>query len=280
MSRATDHRSFFDIAWAWSAVTGEPSSMVMDALVRSFWRGEFEPDGKSRLFALIQSDSPSAERLPGNYANTENGLTVKIGNDDKAYVTAERKQHWLLRRQVADVLCGMPEYCPWPWDGSDEGLVGLSTIPFEVWPIKMRDERYKQWHIQREHIAEWYRASTLSTMVSIEQFWPEAPPAVVPDAKSAELAKPHSASHTLALKSAPELEIRAAIKAAYDVADAEGKKPPNIKELPAVVQPRLEKKGYSASARSIQKVGEAGEFKRRRRQPGKTISSEHRAQKK
>jgi hypothetical protein len=81
-------------------------------------------------------------------------------------------------------------------------------------------------------------------------------------------------SHSL--KPAPNKEISAAIKAAYDAADAAGRKPPNIKELPAAVQPRLEENGYCASARSIQKVGEAQEFKRRRRQPGRTISSEQR----
>jgi hypothetical protein len=250
--------------------------MMMDALVTSFWRGEFELDGKSRLFALIQVDSPSVERRRGNYATTEGGLIVKVGKDDKAYVTAERKSHSLLRRQVANVLCGMPEYCPWPWDGSDEGLVGLSTIPFEIWPIRMRDECYAQWHIRREDFAEWYRPSTWSAMVSIEQFWPKAP-AEVPDAKSAEFAKPHSALQTRVMKLAPDREIWAAIKGAYDAADAAGRKPPNIKELSAEVRPMLEEMGYVASGRSIQRIGEAQEFKRRRRPPGKTINSEQRA---
>jgi hypothetical protein len=277
MSRTADRQSLLDIAWVWSRVAGEPSSMMMDALVRSFWRGDFELDGQSRLFALIQPDSPSLERRPGNYASDTSGLTVKVGADDKAYVAAERKQHSLPRRQVADVLCGMPEYCPWPWDGSDEGLIGLSTIPFAVWPIRMRDERYAQWHIQRDHFAEWYRASTLSIMVSIEQFWPEASPAVVPDAKSADVAKPHPGLQTFELKPAPNREICAAVKAAYDAADVANRKPPNIKELPAAVGPMLEEKGYSASGRLIQQVGGAEEFKGRRRRPGKTVRSEQRA---
>jgi hypothetical protein len=42
------------------------------------------------------------------------------------------------------------------------------------------------------------------------------------------------------LKQAPRATVQEAIKAAYDVADAAGGKPPNIKELPAVVQPLLE----------------------------------------
>ena len=83
-----------------------------------------------------------------------------------------------------------------------------------------------------------------------------------------------------ALKPAREKDISAAITAAYDAAHAAGRKPPNIKELPAAVLPLLEEKGYHASGRSIQHLGEAQEFKRRRRQPGKTISSEKRAQQK
>jgi hypothetical protein len=78
------------------------------------------------------------------------------------------------------------------------------------------------------------------------------------------------------LKQAPRATVEEAIKAAYDVADAAGDKPPNIKELPAAVQPLLEQRGYSASARSIQELGNAPTFKVRRRSPGKTVSSERR----
>jgi hypothetical protein len=80
------------------------------------------------------------------------------------------------------------------------------------------------------------------------------------------------------LKLAPRATIREAIKAAYDAADAAGGKPPNIKELPAAVLPLLEQKGYSASARFIQELGNAPAFKVRRRTAGKTVSSERRAQ--
>jgi hypothetical protein len=77
-------------------------------------------------------------------------------------------------------------------------------------------------------------------------------------------------------RSAPRETIRTVIREAYDAAAAQGRKPPNINELPAAVLPRLEEKGFCASGRSIQKVGEAKEFKSRRRPPGKTISSEQR----
>jgi hypothetical protein len=81
---------------------------------------------------------------------------------------------------------------------------------------------------------------------------------------------------TQELKLASPQMIRWAIKRAYDTAEHEGRKPPNIKELPAAVRPFLEERGLSASGRSIQRHGEAEEFKRRRRRPGKTLASERR----
>jgi hypothetical protein len=57
-------------------------------------------------------------------------------------------------------------------------------------------------------------------------------------------------SPILLLKQAPRATVKEAIKAAYDVADAAGGEPPNIKELPAAVQPLLEQRGYGASARA------------------------------
>jgi hypothetical protein len=84
-------------------------------------------------------------------------------------------------------------------------------------------------------------------------------------------------SPTTLLKQAPRATVQEAIKAAYDVADAAGGKPPNIKELSAAVQPLLEQRGYGASARFIQELGNDPAFKVRRRSPGKTVSSERRA---
>jgi hypothetical protein len=83
-----------------------------------------------------------------------------------------------------------------------------------------------------------------------------------------------SRSPVKSLKQASEAMIIKAIKSAYDAADAAGRKPPNIKELPTAVRPLLEEKGFYASGRYIEELGAAEEFKRRRRPPGKTVSSE------
>jgi hypothetical protein len=76
------------------------------------------------------------------------------------------------------------------------------------------------------------------------------------------------------LKPAPDRIVIEAIRCAYDAAEDAGRKPPNIKELPAAVQPFLQQKGFSASGRRIQQLGDDEEFKRRRRRPGKTVASE------
>ncbi len=68
--------------------------------------------------------------------------------------------------------------------------------------------------------------------------------------------------------------INEEIKSEYDAAEAAGRKPPNIRELGAAVQLLLKEKGFSASKRRIQQLGDAEEFKRRRRPPGKTVASE------
>ena len=76
------------------------------------------------------------------------------------------------------------------------------------------------------------------------------------------------------LKPAPDRIVSEAIRCVYDAAEAARTKPPNVKELSAAVQPFLRQKGFSASGRHIQQLGEAEEFKSRRRPPGKTLKSE------
>ena len=68
--------------------------------------------------------------------------------------------------------------------------------------------------------------------------------------------------------------INNAIRSEYNDATAAGTKPPNLKELGAPVQRRLDRKGFHASKRRIQMLGEAEEFKLRRRPPGRTLQSE------
>jgi hypothetical protein len=70
------------------------------------------------------------------------------------------------------------------------------------------------------------------------------------------------------LNSASKMMIRKAICDVYDLAEANGENPPNIRLLAPAVQERLEKSGHKASSAEIQRIGGAQEFAARRRRPG------------
>jgi hypothetical protein len=78
------------------------------------------------------------------------------------------------------------------------------------------------------------------------------------------------------LKPAPQRIVIEAITCAYDAAEDAGRKPPNIKELPAAVQPFLQQKGFYSSGRRIMQLGDREEFQSRRRLRGPTVASERR----
>jgi hypothetical protein len=73
------------------------------------------------------------------------------------------------------------------------------------------------------------------------------------------------------LRQASKEEIRVEIRAVYNES---GKPPPNIKQLPKVVQPRLHNRGLDASENYIAKVGNESEFVSFRRPAGRTIASQ------
>jgi hypothetical protein len=92
--------------------------------------------------------------------------------------------------------------------------------------------------------------------------------------------RPDDEATSLQLKLASERMIEDEVRRVYDTVDKEGKKPPNIKEVAKPALARLQEVGYTASARQIEKIAERPEFKRRRRPPGKTISSDKRGSRK
>jgi hypothetical protein len=92
----------------------------------------------------------------------------------------------------------------------------------------------------------------------------------------ATLSEASSATVGPALRHASKAEIRTAIEAIYDDADRTGKKPPNVKELPGLVQALLRQQERQASGRHILQL--APEFAHRRRRPGRTLLSENRRQ--
>jgi hypothetical protein len=78
------------------------------------------------------------------------------------------------------------------------------------------------------------------------------------------------------LKPASEAMTKEEMWSVCKAEEAAGRKDPNVKELSAAVKPLLERKGFWASRRWIEKLAEASEFKSRRRPRGKTVASEQR----
>jgi hypothetical protein len=71
-------------------------------------------------------------------------------------------------------------------------------------------------------------------------------------------------------RAASKEEIRMELRAVY----AASTKPPNVKEAPKAVQPRLHERGLEAAERYIAEIADEAEFQKLRRKPGKTIASE------
>src|SRR5262245_45484500 len=86
----------------------------------------------------------------------------------------------------------------------------------------------------------------------------------------------NDAATSLKLKPASEPMIEDKVGRVYDIADKEGKKPPNIREVAKPAQDLLRGDGYKASAKQIQEIAERPEFAKRRRSTGKTLKSEKR----
>jgi hypothetical protein len=166
-----DARSFSEIDRYWAKAAQDLPAVMMKELVSAFWRGEFEHDGRSSVFRLLKPDSlhipdSPADRRPGNYVFTDKWIS-KVGADLQSYITAERKRVQIFRREAA-------RFFFWKvWDGTDDGLLGLATIPFEAWPKDILEVHYSQWCIRRDDFAQWYLSTALIAEVQLGQFWPD-----------------------------------------------------------------------------------------------------------
>ena len=169
--QSEDARALIEIARLWGKTANDLPTLMMDALIGAFWRGEFERIGHSSLFALLQPESTHHDGSPGSYG-TRSDRIVKVGVDFRPYPTAERMKAQIFRREVAEVLCAHD------WDRTDAGFLGLATIPYESWPEDMRELHYSRWRIGRPEFATWYLSTALLTEARLEQFWP--PKSIVP----------------------------------------------------------------------------------------------------
>jgi hypothetical protein len=82
------------------------------------------------------------------------------------------------------------------------------------------------------------------------------------------------------LRQAPESVIHETIKEAYDRAERDKQKPPNVNQIGAPVQNLLRGRGYTASKRRIKELAADQQHAARRRKAGPTVAHENRKQQK
>jgi hypothetical protein len=167
---------------------------------------------------------------------------------------------WLIPRTVAEHLVhNEVESCDVLVRGIREGG---SIITPEIAKDTDRPLLHNDYSLFPRPRSGWsYPALCQPIWRSLEINWPELRD-YVPQIMPSWIAR--SEATATELRPAPADAIREAIAEAYDSAEGEGRKPPNIKELPAAVHPLLEAQGYQASGRHIMKVGDKPEFKNRR----------------
>jgi hypothetical protein len=175
-SNGTAHLNFKEIAHRWSKLTGESTVKMMDALVKGFWCGAFERDGETKIFNLVLPNGPvsTGEETVGEYAYSstyEGDAVTKVGEDGERYLAAERRAVRIRRHEVAAVLGGSL-YIPWVWDGTEDGLLTYTGIPYSSWPSRMRSQHFEEWRVCRADFEAWYQAAGIWPKPALESMWP------------------------------------------------------------------------------------------------------------
>ena len=153
-----------------------------------------------------------------------------------------------------------------PSDDADTWSEASCIPAFEILAEKPSLQHYQEWspgfHAMKLNSDEFFRWIAVRGF-PYPTFW-----------------KQNHEAASIKLRKAQDRVIEDEVRRVYDIADNEGSKPPNIKEVPKLVKARLRDIGQAASATKIQEIAERPEFKRRRRLPGKTLSSEKRGPRK
>jgi hypothetical protein len=240
--------SFGEISQYWAPELKWSCDMVQALLERAWWLGEIIGNSKVTRLQLLKklfkrmrnSDFPAIVFVtPGSAPPPE---TIELSD---GHLAVDLRPRVFVPSDDADT-----------WSAE-------SCIPaFELLVEKPSLEFYPEWrpgfHAMKLDRDEFFRWATARGFPDAT-FWKRSY-----EATSAQL------------RPASEQMVKAAIRRVYDIAEGEGKKPPNIKEVPKPVQAQLKDGGRKASAAKIKEIAEHAEFKKRRRPPGKTLSSEKR----
>ena len=238
--------SLGEISEYWAPELSWSRDMVHALLEGAWWLGEITGDSKvtrlellKKLFRLMRkSDSPAIIFVtPGNAPPPE---TTELADGHLAVD---------LRPRVFV-----------PSDDADTWSEASCTRAFGILAEKPSLQHYPEWspgfHAMKLNRDEFFSLIAVRGL-PYPTFW-----------------KRESEATSPTLKSATERRMIDAVRRVYDIADKEGEKPPNIREVAKPVQDLLRGNGYKASAKQIQAIAERPEFEKRRRSPGKTLKSE------
>ena len=239
--------SFAKISEYWAPELGWSRDMVHALLEGAWWLGEISSTSSTTRLELLK-------RLFKWMRNCESPAIVFLTESAPPPETIELADGHLAVDLRPRVFV--------PFDDADTWSEASCIPAFEILAEKPSLQHYPEWspgfHAMKLNSDEFFRWATARGFPD-PTFW-----------------KPSNEATSPQLKPASEQMIKAAIRRAYDIAEREGKKPPNINEVPKPVQAQLKAIGRKASAAKIKEIAERPEFKKRRRPPGKTLKSEKR----
>ena len=243
--------SFAEISKYWAPELRWSRDMVQALLESAFWLGEF---------SVISSITPDEllKRLFKWMRNCDYPALV--------FVTPERAAPPEISELLEGDLVDLRPRIFLPSEDADTWSEASCIPAFEILAEKPSLQHYQEWspgfHAMKLNSDEFFRWIAVRGF-PYPTFW-----------------KQNHEAASIKLRKAQDRVIEDEVRRVYDIADNEGSKPPNIKEVPKLVKARLRDIGQAASATKIQEIAERPEFKRRRRLPGKTLSSEKRGPRK
>ena len=241
--------SFAEISEYWAPELRWSRDMVQALLEGAWWLGEITGHSKVTRLELLKklfkwmrnSDFPAIVFVtPGSAPPPE---TIELADEHLAVD---------LRPRVFV-----------PSDDADTWSEASCIPAFEILAEKPSWQYYPEWspgfHAMKVNSDEFFRLIAVRRL-PYPTFWKRT----------------NDDAPSLDLKPASKPMIEGEVRRVYDVADKEGKKPPNIREVAKPVQDLLRGNGYKTSAKQIQEIAEHPEFAKRRWPPGKTLKTEKR----
>ena len=241
--------SFAEISEYWAPELRWSRDMVQALLEGAWWLGEITGHSKVTRLELLKklfkwmrnSDFPAIVFVtPGIAPPSE---TIELADEHLAVD---------LRPRVFV-----------PSDDADTWSEASCIPAFEILAEKPSLQNYPEWspgfHAMKLNSDEFFRLIAVRRL-PYPTFWKRT----------------NDDATSLNLKPASKPMIESEVRRVYDIADKEGKKPPNIREVAKPVQDLLRGNGYKTSAKQIQEIAERPEFAKRRWPPGKTLKTEKR----